>query len=169
MAAAEEVKDVRDALRHGPDDLHLSGSDAGRAAPDSALKHAEQRWGPYSPSPEQFAGHTLLHTDLAPHNVLITDRAHLIDWAWPTRGAAWIDPAVLILRLMEAGHTATTADEWARANLPAWTAAHPAPVTAFSAANAALWDEIAHSDGQVWKKNMARHAHDWLTYWRSTA
>lgn len=143
-----------------------------RRAPEHTLpehrtqQHAEQRWAPYLPSPELFAGHTLLHTDLAPHNVLITDRAHLIEWAWPTRGAAWIDPTVLIPRLMEAGHTARQADQWARVNLPSWPIAPPAPVTAFSAANAAFWKEIAHSDGQVWKKNMARHAHDWLTYWQ---
>lgn len=137
--------------------------------PDVALKQADQRWGTYSPSPERFAGHTLLHTDLAPHNVLITDRAHLIDWAWPTRGAAWIDPAVLTLRLMEAGHTAPAADQWARANLAAWAAAPGLDVTAFSTANAALWDEIARNDAQSWKKSLARHAHDWLTYWRSSS
>jgi hypothetical protein len=42
-------------------------------------------------------------------------------------------------------------------------------VTVFSAANANAWDEIAHSDPQDWKKNMARHAHDWVTYWRACA
>src|ERR1700683_5148180 len=34
-------------------------------------------------------------------------RAWLIDWAWPTLGAAWTDPARWILRLMASGgHTA---------------------------------------------------------------
>ncbi|MFI1096321.1 aminoglycoside phosphotransferase [Streptomyces sp. NPDC020917] len=136
--------------------------------PPIGLKQADQRWAAYTTTPEPFAGQTLLHTDLAPHNVLISDRAHLIDWAWPTRGAAWIDPAVLILRLMEAGHTAPTADHWTHTHIPSWQAAPPVAVTAFSAANATLWDDIARKDAQDWKKNMARHAHDWLTYWRSS-
>jgi hypothetical protein len=137
--------------------------------PDIELKRAEQRWSTYAGSSDVsvLAGNTLLHTDLAPHNMLISDRAHVIDWAWPTRGAAWIDPAVLILRLMEAGHSAAGADAWARASFASWASAPPAAVTVFADASAAAWDEIARNDPQGWKKNMARHAHDWVTYWRS--
>jgi hypothetical protein len=41
-----------------------------------------------------LAGDHLLHTDLNPDNILISDgRAWLVDWAWTTLGAAWIDPA----------------------------------------------------------------------------
>lgn len=139
--------------------------------PDLDLKRAEQRWASYAGSSEvaRLAGNTLLHTDLAPHNILISDRAHIIDWAWPTRGAAWIDPAVLILRLMEAGHSAGDADIWSRASFASWASAPHAAVTVFSDANAAAWDEIARNDPQDWKKNMARHAHDWVTYWRDHA
>ncbi|MFF9589128.1 aminoglycoside phosphotransferase [Streptomyces sp. NPDC014646] len=137
--------------------------------PDIELKRAEDRWSGYAgpASVEQFVGDTLLHTDLAPHNVLITTRAHLIDWAWPTRGAGWIDPAVLILRLMEAGHSAPSADAWAREQFPTWAAAPDASVRVFSEANARTWDEIASADPQTWKKNMSRLAHDWLNYWQS--
>lgn len=139
--------------------------------PDIDLKRAEDRWSGYAgpAGVEQLAGNTLLHTDLAPHNMLVTDRAHLIDWAWPTRGAAWIDPAVLILRLMEAGHPASTADAWARAQFPSWAAAPHASVAAFSEANARCWDEIARNDPQDWKKHMGLLAHDWVTYWRAQA
>ncbi|GHE32074.1 aminoglycoside phosphotransferase [Streptomyces capitiformicae] len=136
--------------------------------PDIDLKRAEDRWSGYADPAgvEQLAGNRLLHTDLAPHNLLVTDRAHLIDWAWPTRGAAWIDPAVLILRLMEAGHTASAADAWARAQFSSWAAASHASVAAFAEANARCWDEIARNDPQDWKKHMGRLAHDWVTYWR---
>ena len=135
--------------------------------PDVPLKLAEQRWSEYAGprGVDQLAGTTLLHTDLAWHNVLITNRAHVIDWAWPTRGAAWIDPAVLVLRLIEAGHTAQAADAWAH-RLPSWSTAPSEAVAAFSEANANAWDEIARNDPQKWKKNMARIAHDWVTYWR---
>jgi hypothetical protein len=136
--------------------------------PDIDLKRAEDRWSGYAGAAgvEQLVGDTLLHTDLAPHNMLVTERAHLIDWAWPTRGAAWIDPAVLILRLMEAGHTAEAADSWARRRFPSWTAAPQASVAAFSEANARTWDEIARNDPQEWKKRMGHLAHDWLAYWQ---
>lgn len=139
--------------------------------PPIELKLAEQRWSGYAgpAGVEQLAGDTLLHTDLAPHNMLMTDRAHLIDWAWPTRGAAWIDPAVLILRLMESGHTAEAADAWARGQFPSWAAAPHASISAFSEANARTWDEIARHDPQDWKKHMGRLAHDWMTYWRTRA
>ncbi|MEU8571327.1 hypothetical protein AB0C51_23820 [Streptomyces pathocidini] len=93
------------------------------------LKRADDRWSGYA-SPagvEHLAGDTLPHTDLPPHNMLVTDRAHLIDWAWPTRGAAWIDPAVLILRLMEAGHTAPNADARTSKHVPSWSTAPHAP------------------------------------------
>ncbi|MFF5582736.1 phosphotransferase family protein [Streptomyces hygroscopicus] len=136
--------------------------------PDLSIKRADQRWSRYTDpgAVGQLAGDTLLHTDFAPDNVLIADRAHIIDWAWPTLGAAWIDPAVLVLRLLDAGHTAPGADAVAR-QVPSWEAAPRGAVAAFSEANARLWDEIARSDPQPWKKNMARHAHDWLTYWRT--
>ncbi|MFE9645334.1 aminoglycoside phosphotransferase [Streptomyces sp. NPDC006365] len=136
--------------------------------PDLPIKKAEQRWSSYAgpAGVEQLAGDTLLHTDFAWDNILITDRAHIIDWAWPTLGAAWIDPAVFILRLMDAGHTAPDADACAR-QIPSWRTARRDAVTAFSEANARLWDEIANEDPQTWKKGMARHAHDWVTYWRA--
>lgn len=108
-----------------------------------------------------------LHTDFAPHNILITNRAHIIDWAWPTRGAAWLDPAILILRLMEVGHTAQAADEWAQ-QFSSWSSASASAFAAFSTANAQLWDEIARNDPQPWKKHMARCARDWLAHYRVT-
>lgn len=110
-----------------------------------------------------FSGDTLLHTDLAPHNVLVDDRAHIIDWAWPTRGAAWIDPAILILRLLEAGHTLVEADAFAQ-RFPSWRTAPAEAKEAFAAANAAVWEEIARADSASWEaamvdRSVASHSH----------
>jgi len=116
--------------------------------PAIPLKDVAQRWAPYTDPAalHLLHGEHLLHTDMAPHNVLVGDHgAHLIDWAWPTRGPAWADPAVWVLRLLEAGHTPEQADTWA-ARLPAWRAAPPAAVAAFADANAALWAELAAQD-----------------------
>ncbi|MFF8639004.1 aminoglycoside phosphotransferase [Streptomyces pilosus] len=129
------------------------------APADIPIKAAEQRWAAYAPpgTAAHFAGNTLLHTDLALHNVLVDARARIIDWAWPTRGAAWIDPAILILRLIEAGHTPAEADAFAH-RFPSWHTAPPTATQAFATANAAAWREIAQTDAAPWKTAMARHA-----------
>lgn len=125
---------------------------------------AEQRWAGYVEHPgdeRHFAGDTLLHTDYNPANVLITpDRAWIVDWAWPTRGAAFIDPALLILRLIDAGHDPAAAEDWA-AQLPAWKAADPAAINLFAAANARVWRQIANDEQGSWKQRMAEAADDW--------
>ena len=137
----------------------LQRSGAGRYAYDVRIAQSTDAGATWSAD-------TLLHTDLAPHNVLVNDRAHIIDWAWPTRGAAWIDPAVLILRLLEAGHSLASADSVAR-QLPSWCSAPVRAVQAFAAANAAAWAEIARQDSAPWKAAMARHAVDLHTYVRT--
>jgi hypothetical protein len=82
-----------------------------------------------------------------PDNVLISEhRAWLIDWAWPTLGAAWTDPACWVLRLMASGgHTAPEAEQQA-SRLPAFQAADPAHIDLFATANVRLWDEIAQAN-----------------------
>ncbi|WP_433662589.1 phosphotransferase [Nocardia sp. CA-128927] len=51
------------------------------------LAELESTWG------ERAVGETLLHTDLRPDNMLLRPDGTVVvvDWAWPCRGAAWID------------------------------------------------------------------------------
>ncbi|MBQ0848131.1 aminoglycoside phosphotransferase [Streptomyces sp. BH-SS-21] len=131
-----------------------------QAPADIGIKNAVDRWADYAPpgTLSHFDGSTLLHTDYAPDNVLIADgRARLIDWAWPTRGAAWIDPGALALRLMEAGHPVESALAFAD-RFPSWREAEPDALTAFGTATAALWLEIASEDTVLWKREMAERA-----------
>lgn len=138
--------------------------------PTIPLKEVVQRWAPYADpvALHLLHGDHLLHTDMAPHNVLVDEHgAHLIDWAWPTRGPAWVDPAVWMLRLLEAGHSPEQADTWA-AQLPAWRAAPPVAVSAFADANAALWAELATQDpARAWKADLAGCAATWADFARS--
>jgi hypothetical protein len=132
------------------------------------FKRAEDRWKSYVDDPGDaaiFAGPTLAHTDWAPDNVLIAPgRAWLIDWAWPTLGAAWIDPACWLLRLMAAGgHTPAAAERHA-ARLPAFAGADPAHVSLFARASARLWQDIAQASGTVWTRSMAQAAQDWTAH-----
>jgi Ser/Thr protein kinase RdoA (MazF antagonist) len=126
----------------------------------AGIKEAVDRWAEYAPAGtvRHFDGGTLLHTDFAPDNVLIAGgRARLVDWAWPTRGAAWIDPGALALRLMEAGHSTVAAVAFA-GRFPSWREAEPEALAAFGAATATLWREIAEGDGTAWKLGMAERA-----------
>ena len=132
------------------------------------FKRAEDRWKPYVDDPASasvFAGPVLTHSDWAPDNVLVSpDRAWLIDWAWPTLGAAWTDPACWILRLMASGgHTAPEAERQA-SRLSAFPAADPAHIDLFAAANVRLWDEIAQSSTSAWTTDMAQAAHAWFAF-----
>ncbi|MEU8707171.1 aminoglycoside phosphotransferase [Streptomyces sp. NPDC048565] len=132
--------------------------------PGIELRHAEQRLANYvadAADAEAFAGNALLHTDWNNHNVLITgDRAHLVDWGWATRGAAWLDPAHWIIWLIAAGHTPPAAEE-SVALLPAWTSAPPRAVNAFAHASANLWEEIAGSAPDDWTRHLLDAARLW--------
>ena len=92
------------------------------------------------------------------------DRAWLIDWAWPTLGAGWTDPACWILRLMASGgHTAPEAERQA-SRLLAFKNADPAHIDLFAAANVRLWEEVAQLNTIAWTKEMAQAAQSWSAY-----
>lgn len=117
--------------------------------------------------PELFAGDRLLHTDLNPHNVLVTkEAAYLVDWSWPSQGAAWIDTACAALWLIAEGHTPEDAESWAQRS-PTWNEATPAAISAFAATQATLWEEIANTDPQPWKKRLHTAATTWQSHRRT--
>ncbi|MEV6740451.1 aminoglycoside phosphotransferase [Streptomyces sp. NPDC051104] len=124
------------------------------------LQTVPDRWGQYADDGQRrlFAGNALLRMDWAPDNVLIADgRAHLVHWAWATRGAGWIDPYMLALRLLEAGHTSKQAVDYVR-RVRSWREGNPAAIRAFSAAAARAWYDIASEEPVSWKVDMTGHA-----------
>jgi hypothetical protein len=132
------------------------------------FKRADDRWRTYLDEPELaefLSGVTLTHSDWTPDNVLVSaDRAWLVDWAWPTLGAAWIDAACWVLRLMASGgHTAHEAEQQASRH-PAFEAADPAHIDMFASANVRLWAEVAQSSPSAWTKEMAQAARTWSSY-----
>jgi hypothetical protein len=132
--------------------------------PDLPLKRAEHRLAECvddRSALDLLRGDSLLHTDFNPFNILINgDTARIIDWAWPTRGAAWIDPAYFVLRLINAGHSPAQAELWA-AQTPAWHTASDEALDIFALASSRLWDQIARDDPQPWKKRMSESARGW--------
>jgi thiamine kinase-like enzyme len=133
------------------------------ACPDIELKQAEQRWAAYTQAPELFAGACLLHTDWNPGNVLVSDRAYLVDWAWPTKGASWIDPACWAVWLIASCHSPTTAESWA-AHIPSWKTAPAHALDEFARTQARVWADIAAESSETWKENLARAARQWATH-----
>jgi hypothetical protein len=142
-----------------------------KVADPEPFKRADARWKPYLDDPESasvFSGPVLTHSDWTPDNVLVSaHRAWLVDWAWPTLGAAWIDPACWLLRLMAAGgHTAPEAERQA-SRLPAFESADPEHIDLFAAANVRLWAEVAQSSPRAWTGKMAQAAQAWSAYRQS--
>lgn len=143
--------------------------------PGIELRRAEQRLEHYAATPGYlnfFAGDHLLHTDLNNTNVLVNDRApqgdraRLVDWAWATRGAAWLDAGYWVIWLIASGHAPVSAEHWA-AEIPAWHAAPPEGITAFAAANHTLWNEINTADPVPWTRSLATAATAWHEHRRA--
>lgn len=136
--------------------------------PSPYFKLAEDRWKTYVSDAielEAFSGTTLQHTDWIPDNVLITrDRPYLIDWAWPTLGAAWMDAASLLIRLVASGHTVNDAEAFA-SRISAYAEAETAHVDAFANANVRMWDEIERQNANhattPWMRSVVAAAREW--------
>lgn len=115
----------------------------------SGLSMAAVRWAGYADEgcSHLFGGSTLLHTDLSPDNVLVGERAYLVNWTWPTVGAAFIDPYLLVLEMVHAGHQPADAITWAR-RMRSWREASPDALEAFAVATMRVWREKAVQDPQ---------------------
>ncbi|XVQ10976.1 RIO1 family regulatory kinase/ATPase [Spirillospora sp. CA-255316] len=134
--------------------------------PEVARDWPETRWDRFAGQDAAlFQGETLIHADLHPHNVLVDeDRTWVIDWSWPTRGAAFIDPALLVVQLIAAGHDAGAAEMW-MSGCRAWKAADASAVDAFAAATLRMWQErVERNPDTVWVKAMAVAAQAWTDY-----
>lgn len=131
--------------------------------PDLPLKQPEHRWLAYLDDPADvhwLQGDHLLHIDPTPSNLLMgAGGAALVDWAWPTRGAGWIDPACLVIRLIEAEHTPEQAETLVEA-IPAWSTASREALCMFAHANAAMWAQVAA--GRLFR--IARAARAWADH-----
>ncbi|OEV09322.1 phosphotransferase [Streptomyces nanshensis] len=143
-------------------------------APRTELKRAEERWASYLPDADHraaLAGQYLAHTDFNPENVLITpggagqqERALMVDWAWSTLGAPWLDPALACVWLVSTGKQHPgAAEKWA-ARMPAWRGAPSHVLTAFAEANAKLWTEIADESPGTWSASLRDGARRYAAY-----
>lgn len=150
--------------------VELVNALGGLPLPAVAGDWPETRWDRFArdaAEAELFRGDTLLHTDINPDNVLIGARnGWLVDWAWPTRGAAFIDPATLVLQLVAAGHSAEAAEGWV-ADCPAWRTADPKAIDAYAAASLRMQQRFAERRPDAeWLGAMVKAAQEWVTHRR---
>ncbi|MEV5570367.1 protein kinase [Spirillospora sp. NPDC052269] len=135
--------------------------------PEIAREWPETRWDRFAPFEERalFAGEDLLHTDIHPNNFLLgDDGCWLVDWAWPTTGAGFIDSALLVVQLIATDHTPASAESWA-SRCRAWQKAVPAAVDAFASANLRMLRASAErSPEATWRKAMADAAQAWTDH-----
>jgi Phosphotransferase enzyme family len=115
-----------------------------------------------------LAGDRVVHYDLHPGNLKVTDDGQVlaVDWAFACSGQAWIDAALLVPRLIEAGHGPAAAEALMEA-LPAWNAAPPTDVTAL----AALWTmfreyKAIHGplDSRTFRAQAAQAGRSWVSH-----
>jgi aminoglycoside phosphotransferase (APT) family kinase protein len=118
--------------------------------------------------PDTLHGTTLLHYDLHAGNLKVTNdgRVYALDWSFSCAGAPWIDAALLLPRLIEAGHSPAAA-ETLMATLPAWHTAPAASITAL----AALWTAFREYKAlygpeadRAFRTQAAQAGRAWLTH-----
>ncbi|MEU5795601.1 hypothetical protein ABZ800_19105 [Streptomyces sp. NPDC047813] len=136
--------------------------------PAFARDWTETRWDRFAATGAEaglFRGDALLHTDINPGNMLVADRrVWAVDWAWPTRGAGFIDPALVVVQLVAAGHAPASAEEWVT-RVPAWRTADPRAVDAFAAASLRMYRERARRrPAEAWLTAMLRAAEAWVSH-----
>ncbi|MFF4754440.1 phosphotransferase [Streptomyces sp. NPDC002514] len=136
--------------------------------PEIARNWAETRWDRFASDTseaELFQGDSLLYTDINPDNMMVQGRrVKVLDWAWPTRGAGFIDPALLVVQLIASGHSPASAEKWA-AQLAAWRRADPRAIDAFAVANLRM--SVAFSEREPdedWLKSMVTACRSWTDY-----
>lgn len=130
-------------------------------------KPLHTRWTEFLPEdvPTGLQGRALAHTDLSPHNMLVTPvrKLRLLDWALACPAPAWADTALTIPRLISAGHTPEQAESIAQ-RVPAYRTADSATVTTFARTVFAAWEDWEWTRPLPHRAALTAAAHSWATH-----
>lgn len=129
------------------------------------LDWPETRWDRFCDAPELLRGRTICHGDPHGNNVIIepSGRAYLVDWAWPTLGAAFIDATLLANQLICAEHSPQEA-EAVVSDIRGWRDADPQAIDAFLLANVRMMEERYARTDAAWIKAVLDAWREWLSY-----
>jgi hypothetical protein len=132
--------------------------------PGLAWDWRETRWDRFTDEPSMFEGDALLYTDINPDNLLVSNNGvSVVDWSWPTRGAAFIDPACLAVQLIAAGHTPNEAERWAQ-RCNAWHSARREAIDAFATATVRMYRHFENRDPAPWRRAMTSAVTAWAVH-----
>ncbi|MFE7130289.1 protein kinase [Streptomyces sp. NPDC057638] len=136
--------------------------------PELAEDWHETRWDAFAADEAEallFRGDSLIHGDVAPGNFLVGEAGSwAVDWAWPTRGARFVDPSFLVLQLIAAGHAPADAERLV-SPCPAWAESDPRGIDAFARANLRMFRHRAlRFPEQAWLRDMERTARLWVEH-----
>jgi hypothetical protein len=136
--------------------------------PPVARDWPETRWNRFTEHPAMFAGDALLYTDINPDNFIkVGHKISVVDWAWPTRGAGFIDPACMVVQFIASGHTASSAERWAQ-RCGAWQSANPSAIDEFVMATCRMYEHFGKRDPAPWRNAMTKAATEWAIHRRCT-
>ncbi|MFC4911743.1 phosphotransferase [Actinomadura gamaensis] len=132
--------------------------------PAFVQRQVERRWTDLGSDASPMAGTALLHTDLNTDNLIITgDRVHVVDWAFVSRGAAWVELAQLVPWLLGAGHTPQAADEWL-AQFPSWLEAPATAIDLHAQLHRKLWEGRLALRPEPWMPPYVNAVRQWATH-----
>jgi hypothetical protein len=135
-------------------------------APDLPLFSPASRLGFDHPA---LTGETLIHTDLNPANLIVTPNGlRIVDWAFTTKAAPWVELAMLVQWLIGSGHTPDQAEAWL-ARFPAWSAIDSQILNEFASRNASKWSRKAGQSTALWMHDLAAWTAQWSVYRRRKA
>ncbi|MER6531291.1 phosphotransferase [Streptomyces sp. NPDC001508] len=130
-------------------------------------KPLHTRWAEFLPeeTPSGLQGRALAHTDMSPHNMLMTESGELflLDWALSCPAPAWADTALTIPRLISAGHTPEQAETIAQ-QVPAYHAAAPDIVTTFARTVYAAWESWERTRPMPHRAALTAAARTWAMH-----
>ncbi|MCX5066730.1 phosphotransferase [Micromonospora lupini] len=112
------------------------------------------------------AGPGLVHTDLNPTNLIMTaGDLRIVDWAYTTKAAPWVELALLVQWLIGSGHTPEQAEAWL-GRFPAWAAADRLVLDRFASECAAKWLTKSQRSTAQWVHGLATWTGEWADYRR---
>lgn len=111
-------------------------------------------------------GHNLVHGDIHELNILIADgQASLVDWAWAHTAPAWVDAALLAIRLIAAGHDPTDAE---RRVVTTWGMRQPSTrataISTFVTSTYGMWRRLAIEHPAPHRRGPVQAARRWTSH-----
>ncbi|MEW2445538.1 phosphotransferase [Micromonospora marina] len=112
----------------------------------------------------EMEGPAFVHSDINPSNLILTAGGlRIVDWAWATKAAAWVELALLTQWLIGSGHAPAQAEEWL-GQFPAWASVRPDVLDAFAALNAAKWAAKSEQSTLGWVHDLAAWTGAWAAH-----